>query len=214
GRGALTDQGIPWLGKQQTGTPDRPFFAYVAYGATNAPHQVPEKFGGRHKGQFDKGWDKLREETLARQKKAGVVPAEAKLAGRPEGVKAWDELAADEKTVAARLMENYADFAEHTDWNAGRLVDALEELGVMDNTVFLYQLGDNGMSAEGGLIGTYNSVLNYNGLDPTIDEMKARLDKIGTIETEPHIPVGFAHAGNCPFQWTKQIASHYGGTPP
>jgi len=173
---------------------------------------VPANFRGRHKGQFDKGWDKLREETLANQKKAGVVPADAKLASRPEGVKPWDELSADEKLVAARLMENYADFAEHVDVNVGRLVDALEELGVLNNTVLIYELGDNGMSAEGGLIGTYNSILNYNGLDPTIAEMKSHLDEIGTVKTEPHIPVGFAHAGNCPFQWTKQIASHYGGT--
>jgi arylsulfatase A-like enzyme len=208
----LTDKAIAWIRDQQTGTPDRPFLAYVAYGATHAPHQVPETFRGRHKGQFDTGWDKLREQTLVRQKKAGVVPSDAKLASRPEGVKPWDKLTADEKTVAARLMENYADFAEHADWNVGRLVDALEELGIMENTVFLYQLGDNGMSAEGGLIGTHNSVLNYNGIDPTIEDMKAHLDEIGTVKTEPHIPVGFAHAGNCPFQWTKQVASHYGGT--
>jgi len=208
----LTDRAIAWIREQQTGTPDRPFFAYVAYGATHAPHQVPASFRGRHKGQFDKGWDKLREETLENQKKAGIVPADAKLASRPEGVKPWDELTADEKLVAARLMENYADFAEHVDFHAGRLVDALEELGVLHNTVLIYELGDNGMSAEGGLIGTYNSILNYNGLDPTIADMKTHLDEIGTGKTEPHIPVGFAHAGNCPFQWTKQIASHYGGT--
>src|SRR5215470_6055362 len=156
----MTDQAIAWIREQQTDTPDRPFFAYVAYGATHAPHQVPEKFRGRHKGQFDKGWDKLREETLARQKKAGTVPAETKLAPRPEGVKAWNELSADEKLVAARLMENYADFAEHVDWNVGRLVDALEELDLMEHTLFIYQLGDNGMSAEGGLIGTHLTPLN------------------------------------------------------
>jgi arylsulfatase len=208
----ITDRAVGWIRDQHTGTPDRPFFAYVAYGATHAPHQVPEKFRGRHKGKFDIGWDKLREETLARQKKAGVVPADAKLASRPEGVKPWDQLTPDEKLVASRLMENYADFAEHVDWNVGRLVDALEELGVADDTVFLYQLGDNGMSAEGGLLGTFSTILNYNGLDPTIEQMKANLDDIGTSKSEPHIPVGFAHAGNCPFQWTKQIASHYGGT--
>jgi arylsulfatase A-like enzyme len=208
----ITDRAVGWIRDQHTGTPDRPFFAYVAYGATHAPHQVPENFRGRHKGKFDIGWDKLREETLARQKKAGVVPADAKLASRPEGVKPWDQLTTDEKLVAARLMENYADFAEHVDWNVGRLVDALEELGVADDTVFLYQLGDNGMSAEGGLLGTFSTVLNYNGLDPTIEQMKANLGDIGTGKSEPHIPVGFAHAGNCPFQWTKQIASHYGGT--
>jgi hypothetical protein len=109
-------------------------------------------------------------------------------------------------------MENYADFAAHTDWNVGRLVDALEELDVMENTLFFYQLGDNGMSAEGSLIGTHDSILNYNGLNPTIEDIKAHLDEIGTPTTEPHIPVGFAHAGNTPFQWTKQVASHYGGT--
>jgi len=144
----ITDRAVSWIRDQHTGTPDRPFFAYVAYGATHAPHQVPEKFRGRHKGKFDIGWDKLREETLARQKKAGVAPADAKLASRPEGVKPWDQLTPDEMLVASRLMENYADFAEHVDWNVGRLVDALEELGVADDTVFLYQLGDNGMSAD------------------------------------------------------------------
>ncbi|HEX4999985.1 MAG TPA: arylsulfatase [Terriglobia bacterium] len=208
----ITDKAAGWIREQQAGTPDKPFFAYVAYGATHAPHQVPESFRGRHKGKFDMGWDKLREETLARQKKAGVVPNDTKLAPRPEGVKPWEQLTADEKLVAARLMENYADFAEHVDWNVGRLVDALNELGVMENTVFFYQLGDNGMSAEGGLIGTHNSILNYNGVDPTIEEMKKHLDEIGAPGSEPHIPVGFAHAGNCPFQWTKQVASHYGGT--
>ena len=208
----LTDRAVAWVRDQHTSTPDRPFLAYVAYGATHAPHQVPPAFRGRHKGQFDIGWDRLREETLARQKAMGVAPADAKLASRPEGVKPWDELAEDEKQVFARLMENYADFAEHVDWNVGRLADALEELGVMDNTIFLYQLGDNGMSAEGSLTGTYSTVLNYNGIDPTLDDIKARLDEIGTESTEPHIPVGFAHAGNCPFQWTKQVASHYGGT--
>ena len=208
----ITDQAIGWIREQQTSTPDRPFFAYVPYAATHAPHQVPETFRGRNKGKFDKGWDKLREETLESQKKAGAVPADAELAPKPEGVKAWDELTADEKQVAARLMENFADFAEHVDANVGRLVDALEELGVMENTIFLYQLGDNGMSAEGGLVGTHNSILNYNGLTPTTEDIKAHLDEIGTIKSEPHIPVGFAHAGNCPFQWTKQVASHYGGT--
>jgi len=208
----LTDKAIAWIREQQTSTPDRPFFAYVAYGATHAPHQVPDTFRGRHKGKFDKGWDKLREETLVRQKKAGVVPNDTNLASRPEGVKAWDELTADEKAVAARLMENYADFAEHVDLNVGRLVDALEESGVLSNTVFLYQLGDNGMSAEGSLVGTHNSILNYNGMGPTTAEMKEHLDEIGSRTTEPHVPVGFAHAGNCPFQWTKQVASHYGGT--
>src|SRR5262249_17048783 len=201
----ITDKAIGWIREQQMVTPDRPFLAYVAYGATHSPHQVPEKFRGRHKGKFDMGWDKLREETLARQKKAGAVPADAKLASRPEGVKPWEQLTADEKLVATRLMENYADFAEHVDSNVGRLVDALEELKVLPNTVFLYQLGDNGMSAEGSLIGTYNVGLNYNGYEPSIADIKAHLDEIGKPGTEPHIPVGFAHAGNCPFPWPKQL---------
>ena len=208
----LTDHAIAWIREQQTSTPDRPFFAYVAYGATHAPHQVPETYRGRHKGQFDMGWDKLRVQTLERQKKAGVVPPETRLASRPEGVKPWDQLAADEKAVACRLMENYADFAEHVDASVGRLVDALEELGALPNTILLYQLGDNGMSAEGSLVGTHNSMLNYNGLNPTTEQIKAHLGEIGSPKSEPHVPVGFAHAGNCPFQWTKQVASHYGGT--
>src|SRR5262249_31366030 len=149
---------------------------------------------------------------LERQKKAGVVPADTALASRPEGVKPWDQLTADDKLVACRLMENYADFAEHVDWNVGRLVDALEELRVLPNTLLFYQLGDNGMSAEGSLVGTHDPVFNYNGLNPTTADIKGRLDEIGTPTTAPHVPVGFAHAGNCPFQWTKQVASHYGGT--
>src|SRR5262245_25057326 len=208
----ITDQAIGWVREQQSMTPDRPFFVYLSYGATHAPHHVPESWRGRNRGKFDLGWDRLRDQTLARQKALGLVPSDTKLAPRPEGVKPWDELTADEKLVAARLMENYADFAQHVDWNVGRFVDALEELGVMGTTLLFYQLGDNGMSAEGSLIGTHNSILNYNGFNPTIEQIKANLDKIGTIDTNPHIPVGFAHAGNCPFQWTKQIASHYGGT--
>ena len=208
----MVDQAITWIQGQQTMTPDKPFFTYVSFGGTHAPHQVPDSWLDRYRGKFDMGWDKLREEILERQKALGVVPADTELTPLVEGVKPWDELTKDEKLVAARLMENFASFAEHTDAQVGRLADALEDLNVMDNTIFIYILGDNGMSAEGGLIGTHNSMLNYNGLTPSVDDIKENLDKIGTIDSSPHIPVGFAHAGNSPFQWTKQIASHYGGT--
>ena len=208
----MVDQAIVWIREQQTMTPDKPFLVYMSFGATHAPHQSPDSWLDRYRGKFDMGWDQLREQTLERQKALGVVPADTQLAGRPEGVKAWDELTADEKLVASRLMENYACFAEHMDYQVGRLVDILEEMDVVDNTLFIYILGDNGMSAEGGLIGTHNSILNYNGMTPSIEDVKGNLDQIGTLDTSPHIPVGFAHAGNCPFQWTKQVASHYGGT--
>ena len=208
----MVDQAIIWIRDQKTMTPNKPFFAYVSFGATHAPHQVPDEWLKRYEGKFDMGWDELRAQILERQKAEGIVPAETKLTPRPEGVKAWGDLTKDEQSVAARLMENFASFAEHTDYQVGRLVDSLEGLQILDDTIFIYILGDNGMSAEGGLIGTHNSLLNYNGMVPDIEQLKDNLGKIGTIESSPHIPVGFAHAGNTPFQWTKQIASHYGGT--
>jgi arylsulfatase A-like enzyme len=208
----ITDQAILWARQQQTLRPDKPFFIYHAFGATHAPHHVPESWRGRNEGKFDVGWDKLREQILERQINMGIVPADTQLTERPEGVKAWDELTDDEQLVASKLMENFADFSEHTDYQVGRLVDALDEMGVMDNTLFIYILGDNGCSAEGGLIGTHDSILNYNGMTPTIEQVKDHLDTLGGSDSSPHIPVGFAHAGNAPFQWTKQVASHYGGT--
>ena len=208
----MTDQAIAWMRFQHTMTPDKPFFVYFAPGALHAPHHTPKEWIDKYKGKFDEGWDKYREETLARQKQLGVVPQATKLAPWAPGVKHWDELSADEKKVAARLMENYAGFGEYADHEIGRLIDSLNELGVHDNTLVIYIAGDNGMSAEGGLEGTLNEMAAFNGVPDTTANILAHLDDIGGPNSFPHIPVGWALAGDTPFQWTKQVASHYGGT--
>jgi arylsulfatase A-like enzyme len=154
----LVDHAIAWVQKQHSLTPDKQFFVYLSVGATHAPHHVPKEWSDKYKGKFDQGWDKVRETTLANQKKLGVVPQNAQLTARPGEVKAWDQLTADEQRSAARLMEIYAGFAEHTDYHAGRFLDALEKLGVLDNTLFIYMAGDNGASAEGLQFGTYNEL--------------------------------------------------------
>ncbi|MCK4601194.1 MAG: sulfatase-like hydrolase/transferase, partial [Phycisphaerae bacterium] len=163
-------------------------------------------------GKFDKGWDAVREETLANMKAKGIVPPDTELTDRPEGVAAWDELNETQKTVYARLMEVYAGFAEHTDDQVQRLIDTLEELGVYDDTLFIYIAGDNGASAEGGLDGTFNEIMNLNGVPQTLEEVLSRLDDLGGPKAFNHYPVGWAHAMNAPYQWTKQVASHFGGT--
>jgi arylsulfatase A-like enzyme len=208
----MTDQAIAWMRFQHTMTPDKPFFVYFAPGALHAPHHTPKEWIDKYKGKFDEGWDKYREETLARQKQLGVVPQATKLAPWAPGVKHWDELSADEKTVAERLMENYAGFGEYADHEIGRLIDSLNELGVHDNTIVIYIAGDNGMSAEGGLEGTLNEMAAFNGVPDTTANILAHLADIGGPNSFPHIPVGWALAGDTPFQWTKQVASHYGGT--
>jgi arylsulfatase A-like enzyme len=208
----MTNQAIGWMRFQHTMTPDKPFFIYFAPGALHAPHHTPKEWRDKYLGKFDEGWDKYREETLARQKQLGVVPQTTQLAPWAPGVKHWDELSADEKRVAARLMENYAGFGEYTDHEVGRLLDSLKDIGISDNTVVIYIAGDNGMSAEGGLAGTLNEFATLNGVPDTTENLIKHLDEIGGPMTFPHIPVGWALAGDTPFQWTKQVASHYGGT--
>jgi arylsulfatase A-like enzyme len=210
----MIDHAIRWVRSQQALTPDKPFFMYVSFGATHAPHHAPQEWIEKYRGKFDQGWDALREATLARQKELGIAPPETELAPRPAEVKPWDELSDDEKTVGIRLMETYAGFAEHTDYHAGLLVDALEEMGVLDNTLLIYMAGDNGASAEGTLTGTTNEMITLNGVvgAETLDFKLEHLDDIGTPLAYNHVPVGWAHALCCPFQWTKQIASHWGGT--
>ncbi len=208
----MTDHAIAWMRFQHTMTPNKPFFIYFAPGALHAPHHTPRVWREKYKGKFDEGWDKYREETLARQKQLGLVPRNTRLAPWPPSVKHWDELNADEKRVAERLMENYAGFGEYTDYEVGRLVDSLKETGVYDNTLIIYIAGDNGMSAEGGLNGTLNEMAAFNGVPDTTANILAHLDDIGGPNSFPHIPVGWALAGDTPFQWTKQVASHYGGT--
>jgi arylsulfatase len=208
----MTNQAIAWVQFQQALTPDKPFYVYFATGATHAPHHVPKEYIAKYKGRFDQGWDKLREETLARQIEMGVVPAGTKLTARPGEIPAWDSLTDDQKRLFARQMETFAGFAEHTDHEIGRLVEALRAMGEMDNTLFFYIAGDNGASAEGGPDGSYNEILALNGIVSDVSSQLAHIDEWGGPSTFPHFSIGWAHAGNTPFQWTKQVASHFGGT--
>lgn len=208
----MTDKAVAWVRSTQALTPDRPFYMYFAPGATHAPHHVPKEWIEKYKGKFDGGWDKLREETLKRQIELGVVPKGTKLTPMPPGVKAWDTLSAEEKKLFARQMEVFAGFGAHTDHEVGRLVQALEDMGVMENTLFFYILGDNGASAEGGLNGIFNEGTVFNGVRESIDHQLKRLDDLGGPLAYSHFAVGWAIAGNTPFQWAKQVASHFGGT--
>jgi arylsulfatase len=208
----MTNQAIAWSRFQQSLTPDKPFYLYFAPGATHAPHHVPEEWIAKYRGEFDQGWDKLREETFARQLEMGVVPAGTKLTARPAEIPAWDSLTAEQKRLFARQMETFAGFGEHTDYEVGRLVQALEDMGEISNTLFFYIVGDNGSSAEGGPDGTYNEMLALNGIISDVSSQLAHIDEWGGPNTFPHFSVGWAHAGNTPFQWTKQVASHFGGT--
>jgi arylsulfatase A-like enzyme len=208
----MTNQAIAWMQAQHSLTPDKPFFVYFATGALHAPHHVPKEYIDRYKGKFDQGWDALREETFARQKQMGVIPQNAELTKRPKEIPSWDSQTPDQKKLEARQMETFAGFAEHTDEQVGRLVDSLQEMGVMDNTLFIYIVGDNGASAEGGPEGAYNEMMALNGIVNTAEINMPHLDEWGGPKTFPHYAIGWAWAGDTPFQWTKQIASHYGGT--
>ncbi len=208
----MTNQAIAWIRAQQSLTPDKPFFTYFATGATHAPHHVPKDWIAKYKGKFDGGWDKYREETFARQKQMGIIPKEAKLASKPEAIKDWDKLTADEKKLFARQMEVFAAFAAHTDYEIGRVVKAIEDIGELDNTLILYVVGDNGASAEGGMVGMYNEMTYFNGVIETVHDMLKSIDKWGNPETFPHMAAGWAVAGNTPFMWTKQVAANFGGT--
>jgi arylsulfatase A-like enzyme len=207
----LIDNAISWVENQQAITPERPFFTYVALGATHAPFHVAPEWREKYAGRFDAGWDVQREETLARQKELGIVPESAQLAPWAQGVPHWDELDETERRVAARFMETYAGFAEHADVQVGRFVDALEDMGVLDNTLFFYLLGDNGASGEGGPRGTFREHLVGHGIQDVTADMAARLDTLGDATTFGIYPAGWALAMNTPYPWTKQVA-HLGGT--
>jgi arylsulfatase A-like enzyme len=208
----MTTRAIGFIREQKAMTPDKPFFTYVAYGACHAPLQAPKPYIEKYSGKFDHGWDRQREQTFARQKELGVIPEDAQLTERPKEIPAWDSLTPDEKRAASRLMETYAGFAEHTDAEVGRLVDALGEMGELDNTLFFCILGDNGASAEGGPYGTVNEMAALNGIIQSAADILPHLDELGGPMTYCHYPVGWAHAMDTPYQWTKQIASHWGGT--
>jgi len=208
----MTDNAIAWTKFQKALTPDKPFFTYFAPGATHAPHHVPKEWIDKNKGRFDTGWDKMREETLARQIALGVVPKGTKLAPKPKDIKDWDKLSADEQKLFARQMEVYSGFGEYCDHEIGRLFDAIGEMGQLDNTLIFYIIGDNGTSAEGGMSGMFNEMTFFNGVGETVQEMLTHYDEWGGPGTYPHMAAGWAVAGDTPFMWTKQIPSNYGGT--
>jgi len=210
----LADKAMAWVSQQKALAPDKPFFIYFAPGATHAPHHVPKEWADRYKGKFDGGWDKLREETIARQKKLGVIPADCQLTARHGEIPAWDEMPEAFKPVLRRQMEVYAGFLEYTDHHVGRLVDGLEKLGILEETLVYYIIGDNGASAEGSINGCYNEMSYFNMLQSfeTPEYLMERIDKLGGPDSYNHYAVGWAHAMNTPYQWTKQVASHWGGT--
>jgi arylsulfatase len=208
----MTDKGIAWVRHQQAMTPDKPFFMYFAPGATHAPHHVPQVWIDRWKGKFDQGWDKLREQTLARQIALGVVPKGTVLPPKPEAIKDWDKLSPDERRLFARQAEVYAAFAEMTDVEIGRLIQAVEDMGELDNTLIFYIAGDNGASAEGGMNGMFSEMTYFNGVLEQVPDLLKLMDKWGGPETYPHMAAGWAVAFDSPFMWTKQVASNFGGT--
>jgi arylsulfatase len=210
----MTDKAIAWIRQQKALMADKPFFVYFAPGACHAPHHVPKEWVDKYKGKFDQGWDKLREETLAREKKLGVVPQNAELTKRPKEIQAWDEVSPKMKPVLAREMEVYAGFLEHTDHHVGRMIDTIKDLKILDDTLIYVIIGDNGASAEGSPNGTFNEALMLNGIAEieTPEFLTERIDKFGGPEANNHYAVGWAHAMDTPYQWTKQVASHWGGT--
>jgi arylsulfatase len=207
----LVDKAVAWLREIRSIDADKPFFLYMSTGATHAPHHVHKQYIEQYKGKFDQGWDKYREETFARQKKLGVVPANAKLTPRPAELPAWDSLSADQKRLFARMMEVFAGFTAETDYEMGRLLDVVRQLPDADNTLIFYEVGDNGSSAEGGLVGLLNENSFFNGVPETLADNLAHIDELGGPKHFNHFPAGWAWAMDTPFQWTKQIASHLGG---
>jgi arylsulfatase A-like enzyme len=210
----LADHAITWVRTQKALMPDKPFFMYFAPGATHAPHHVPQEWIERYRGKFEHGWDRQREITIARQKEQGVIPADAELTPRHAEIPAWDEMPAELKPVLERQMEIYAGFLSHTDHHVGRLLDAIGGLGILDNTMIYAIIGDNGASAEGTLNGTFNEMIPFNGMSAleTPEFLMQRLDEFGGLHSYNHYAVGWAWAMDTPFQWTKQVASHWGGT--
>jgi arylsulfatase A-like enzyme len=208
----MTNQAISWVRFQKALSPEKPFFIYYAPGATHAPHHVPQEWIDKYKGKFDEGWDKVREYTLERQKKLGIVPENTALAPKPTDIKDWEALSADEKKLFSRQMEVYAGFAEQTDYEAGRLIAALEDLGILENTMIVFIAGDNGASAEGQMNGMFSEMTYFNGVPETVPDMLKHYDEWGSESTYPHFSAGWAVAMDAPFAYTKQVASDFGGT--
>ena len=210
----LADHAISWVRQQKALMPDKPFFMYFAPGATHAPHHVPKEWADKYAGKFAHGWDKQREITFARQKELGVIGPDAELTPRHAEIPAWDDMDPRLKPVLEREMEVYAGFMEHTDHHVGRVIDAIKDLGVYDDTLVYVIVGDNGASAEGTLQGAFNEMANFNGMGAleTTDFMLSKVDEFGSPSSYNHYAVGWAWAMDTPYQWTKQVASHWGGT--
>ena len=214
----ITDKSVEWLHAVRAQDADKPWFMYYSTGCSHAPHHVAKEWADKYKGKFDDGWDVYRERTLARQKKLGIVPQDTELTERPDLFPAWDSLTDAQKKLYARQMEVFAGYSENADWNVGRLLDAIEEMGDLDNTLVIYIWGDNGASMEGTLTGSFNETTFFNGVVLDADQQLELIEKFGGIEalggfhTAPHFAAAWAHANNTPFQWGKQMASHLGGT--
>ncbi|HET6752337.1 MAG TPA: arylsulfatase [Jiangellaceae bacterium] len=210
----LADHAVSWIRQQKSLMPDKPFFIYFAPGATHAPHHVPADWVERNRGRFDAGWDAQRQETFARQKELGVIPADAELTARPAAIPGWDDMDEELKPILRREMEIYAGFLEHTDHHIGRVIDAIDDVGALEDTLIYYIIGDNGASAEGTIRGCFNEMTTLNGMPgiETTEFLLSKIDDFATTEAYNHYAVGWAHAMNTPYQWTKQIASHWGGT--
>lgn len=208
----MADRAVSYIRQQHALAPDKPFFVYYAPGTSHAPHHAPEDWIKKFKGKFDKGWDKVREETFARQKKMGIIPADAKLTKRPDSLRAWNSLNPKQKELYARMMEVYAGALAHMDHQINRILDAVDETGEMDNTLIIYINGDNGASAEGSPDGLLNEMTFFNNIQVPFEDTYKRMDELGGPNTFGHFPSAWAHAMDTPFQWTKQIASHFGGT--
>lgn len=214
----ITDKAVEWLHAVRAQDAEKPWFVYYSTGATHAPHHVAKEWADKYKGQFDDGWDVYREKTLERQKRLGIVPPDTELTERPAAYPAWDSLSDAERKLYARQMEVFAGYSENADWNVGRMLDAVEEMGELDNTLVIYVWGDNGASMEGTVTGSFNETTFFNGVVLDAEEQFKMIDKYGGLEelggfhTAPHFAAAWAHANNAPFQWGKQMASHLGGT--
>jgi arylsulfatase A-like enzyme len=208
----MTNEAIAWIGNEQAADPEKPWFVYFSTAGVHAPHQVTPEWREKFKGKFDYGWDKQRELTFAKQLESGIIPKGTKLTPRPKEIPAWEDQSEDAKKVYTRLMENYAAYMAYTDYEVGRLIDSLAASGELENTLVIYIVGDNGASAEGGLEGTFSELASVLGVQLGLESTINRIDEIGGPTSEPHVPVGWAWAMDAPFQWTKQVASHLGGT--
>ena len=208
----MTDQTVNWMKYQQALQPDKPFFVYYAPGATHAPHHVPKKYIKNHDGQFEQGWDKMREEIMARQIAAGMVPEGTKLTDKPSAIPNWDDLNDNEKALFKHQAEVFAGYIDMMDYEVGRVVDAIEEMGELDNTLIFFVYGDNGTSAEGGRNGMFSEMTYFNGVHEKVEDMIKLMDKWGGPETYPHMAAGWAVMFDTPYKWTKQVGSDYGGT--